>query len=165
MSRCLISIMTLQSAMLVCDPAMRLVTGYAMFSGTMHRFGCKHFLGMATQAIFVNRLYPVVRFMALITIQPRHWYFIRKRSPRRFPMAGKASFPVRDKNSLSFRRKRMTGHARDFLHADSMDFPVVMTPQTSLLIWTECMNTTGMAVHADHLLDNYMPCMSGRLIY
>jgi len=51
---------------------------------------------MTAEAVLVNGLYAVMRFMALITVEPCHGDLLREQRLSGSAMAGQAAFPIRD---------------------------------------------------------------------
>jgi len=79
-------------------------------------------------------------------------------------VAGQAALAIRDESARLLGRERMALHARSLLHADTVDLPVLMTPETGVPVRAERVHRPLVAVPADKLLDIHVPGVSGRLV-
>lgn len=82
---------------------MRFMTDNARLVRMMDGSGVQDLASMAAQAVFVHRLYAIMRLVTLITVQPGHGDLVRERCPPRLPVTTQAAFPVGNEHAGFFR--------------------------------------------------------------
>jgi hypothetical protein len=69
----------------------------------MHGLAVQNLPRVTAEAVLVNRLDAVMRFMALITIEPSHGDLFREKRLSGSTMTGQAAFSIRDEPTGLFR--------------------------------------------------------------
>ena len=103
---------------------------------------------MAAKAVPVcGFVYAVMRFVALIAVEPRHRGVARKDQFFRFPVARETHLMARHGVPLFFRRERMTHKTRCFILPDAVNFLSFMTAAACMIFGLEGVHGTAVAVH------------------
>ncbi len=125
----------------------------------------QHLARMATQTIIISRLDACVGFMALVAVEPGHGDPVGEGSFRRLAVTREAPFPAGDEGLLLFWRKRVAPEAGDVLHANTVNFPVLVTAQARVVLRPEGMDLLAVTILAGKLFHEDVPGMASRLIH
>jgi hypothetical protein len=138
----------------------RNMAGNAPIRCQVHCFVVQDLPGVTSQAVFIRGLYMMVRFVTLITIDPCHGHLVGECRPGRVPVTAETAFTVGNEPAWCPWGEGMAGHARCFLHSQTMDLPVLMAAQTGVPVRSKCMNASRMTTHARNLLFRHVPRMT-----